>query len=83
MAPAIYKSLPCEFARDPDPMNRPERRRTPNVLVVNLFDIPVKSVPDLIAMSLKSHPGKGRTSRLWPVSACPSSTQLRRADSAR
>jgi tripartite-type tricarboxylate transporter receptor subunit TctC len=54
MAPAVYRDLPYDFARDLDPVGMVAS--TPNVLLVNP-SVPVKTVPELIAY-LKAHPGK-------------------------
>jgi len=53
MAPGLYKSLPCEFSKDLDPIGLVAL--TPNVLLVNP-SVPVKSVAELVAY-IKAHPG--------------------------
>jgi tripartite-type tricarboxylate transporter receptor subunit TctC len=46
MAPGLYKSLPCDFSKDLDPIGLVAL--TPNVLLVNP-SVPVKSVAEPVA----------------------------------
>lgn len=54
MAPAVYRDLPYDFAKDLDSVGM--IASTPNVLLVN-ETVPVKTVSELITY-LKAHPGK-------------------------